>query len=79
MMAADRNMDRVHARLSAALLRMVPPDVAEPFFKSPAWTDLTPAEQALIIDADADLEERERRRRQQARQERAEGKAKHRG
>ncbi len=33
--AADRNMDRVHARLSAALLRMVPPDVAEPFFKAP--------------------------------------------
>ncbi|MER7366335.1 recombinase family protein [Nonomuraea wenchangensis] len=69
---AEPNMDRVHARLTAALLRMTPPDVAAPFFRSPAWTDLTPAEQAMIIDADADMEEQDRRRRQQARQERAE-------
>ncbi|MEZ7132647.1 hypothetical protein ACBR40_45555 [Nonomuraea sp. AD125B] len=69
---AEPNMDRVHARLTAALLRMMPPDVAAPFFRSPAWTDLTPTEQAMIIDADADMEEQDRRRRQQARQERAE-------
>ncbi|MEU5869791.1 hypothetical protein ABZ815_52125 [Nonomuraea sp. NPDC047529] len=69
---AEPDMDHVHARLSAALLRMVPPDVAEPFFRSGAWTDLSPAEQALIIDADADMDEQDRRRRQQARQERAE-------
>ncbi|MGW0197081.1 hypothetical protein [Nonomuraea sp. NPDC003201] len=37
---AEPNMDRVHARLTAALLRMTPPDVAAPFFESAAWTDL---------------------------------------
>lgn len=71
-MMAEPDMDRVHARLTAALLRMTPPDVAAPFFESAAWTDLTPAEQAMVIDADADMEEKDRRKRQQARQERAE-------
>ncbi|MGV9383450.1 S26 family signal peptidase [Nonomuraea sp. NPDC003707] len=73
---AEPNMDRVHARLTAALLRMTPPDVAAPFFESDAWTSLTSDQQAMIIDADADadadMEEKDRRRRQQARQERAE-------
>ncbi|MFI0425109.1 hypothetical protein [Spongiactinospora sp. 9N601] len=72
MADAEPDMDRIHARLSAALLRMLPNDVAEPFFKSDAWTRLTDAERALIIDADADMDERDRRARQRARQERAE-------
>ncbi|MGW6504551.1 hypothetical protein [Nonomuraea angiospora] len=38
---AEPNMDRVHARPTAALLRMTPPDVAAPFFESDAWTSLT--------------------------------------
>lgn len=63
---AEPDMDRVHARLTASLLRMLPNDVAAPFFDSPAWTSLTPDQQGLIIDADADMEERDRRHRQQA-------------
>ncbi|MGV9383945.1 hypothetical protein ACWDRB_49575 [Nonomuraea sp. NPDC003707] len=70
--SAEPNMDRGHARLTAALLRMTPPDVAAPFFESDAWTSLKANQQAMITDADAEMEEKDRRRRQQARQERAE-------
>ena len=75
---AEPDMDVVHARLTAALLRMTPAEVAAPFFESDDWKRLTPAQQNMIIDADADMEEKERRRRQQDRQNRVEAKARNR-
>lgn len=59
-------------RIAAALLRKLPPAVAEDFLNSPEYQAIPEKDRDQLAVADAELEELERIKRQKARQEAAE-------